>query len=318
MYGLIKRGTGLNRIRPAFLIVASGLMAFAPANSLAQQPVGNGWVGKRVVAKYRGFRLKIENQVIDPKVVETYRVEQVNGPWLWLYAAKLSGWAPADQVVPVEQAIEFFTDISGPIPAIPMVTSMRASYGDRRRRSSISPWATSTRRSGSIRQGPMCTTTAATPGATRRSTTRPSPTATRRSDSIRNTPSPTCGRGIGLANKKEYDKAIADCNKAIRLDPKYASAYNNRAWLWATCPDAKYRDGKKAVESATKACELSEWKEPNDIGTLAAAYAEAGDFDAAMKWQSKAIALLTDARTREDRSRLKLYQEKKPYRETNP
>jgi hypothetical protein len=110
MHGSIKRGTGLNRIRPAFLIVALGLMAFAPRDSLAQQPVGSEWIGKRVVPKYRGFRLKIENQVIDPKRIETYQVEQVNGPWLWLYATQLNGWAPADQVVPFEQAIEFFTD----------------------------------------------------------------------------------------------------------------------------------------------------------------------------------------------------------------
>ncbi len=44
-----------------------------------------------------------------------------------------------------------------------------------------------------------------------------------------------------------------------------------------------------------------------------------GDFDSAVKWQSKAIELLSDEKTKEDfRSRLKLYQEKKPYRETNP
>ena len=58
-----------------------------------------------------------------------------------------------------------------------------------------------------------------------------------------------------------YDKAIADYNEAIRLDPKYALAYNGLAWLAATCPDAKYRDGKKAVQSAVTACKLTEWKE---------------------------------------------------------
>jgi tetratricopeptide (TPR) repeat protein len=126
-------------------------------------------------------------------------------------------------------------------------------------------------------------------------------------------------RGAARGNKKEYDRAIADYAEAIRLDPKHAFAYNNRAWLWATCPDAKYRDGKKAVESATKACELSEWKNPNTIDTLAAAHAEAGDFDAAVKWEMKANGFYTDAEEKKKgEERLKLYREKKPYRETNP
>lgn len=127
------------------------------------------------------------------------------------------------------------------------------------------------------------------------------------------------GRGNTWRAKKDYDNAIADYTEAIKLDPKNGGMYNSRAWLWATCPDAKYRDGKRAVESATRACELSEWKAPNPIDTLAAAYAEAGDFDAAVKWQAKAIELLAREKTKEDyRNRLRLYQEKKPYRKTNP
>jgi tetratricopeptide (TPR) repeat protein len=126
-------------------------------------------------------------------------------------------------------------------------------------------------------------------------------------------------RGCDLSEKKEYDKAIADFSEAIRIDPQDSVAYNNRAWLWATCPDAKYRDGKKAVDSATKACEITEWKEANLLDTLAAAYAEAGDFDSAVKWQTNANALNLDAQAKtKGEARLKLYQEKKPYREKGP
>ena len=46
-----------------------------------------------------------------------------------------------------------------------------------------------------------------------------------------------------------------------QIDEKCARAHGSRAWLWSTCPDAKYRDGKKAVASATRACELTDWND---------------------------------------------------------
>ena len=89
--------------------------------------------------------------------------------------------------------------------------------------------------------------------------------------------------------------------------------------IMAACPEAKFRDGKRAVEFATRACELTKWKNPSFLDTLAAAHAEAGDFDAAVTWQTRAIELLTDERQKDDyRSRLVLYQAKKPYREASP
>jgi tetratricopeptide (TPR) repeat protein len=125
------------------------------------------------------------------------------------------------------------------------------------------------------------------------------------------------GRGYAWSQKKDFEKAIADYDKAIRLDPDAFDALNGRAWLWSTCPDPKYRDGKKAVETAKKACELTEYAEAMILDTLAAASAETGDFDSAVKWQAKALELLKDEKERSDfRARLELYQQKKPYRQS--
>jgi len=125
-------------------------------------------------------------------------------------------------------------------------------------------------------------------------------------------------RGNAWSAKKEYLKAIADYDEAIRLDPKFALALNNRAWLLATCPDSKLRDAQKAVETATRACELSEWKAAYSISTLAASLAEGGDFRKAVEFQERANTLHTDPENRvKGQERLRLYMEKKPYRQTD-
>jgi tetratricopeptide (TPR) repeat protein len=95
---------------------------------------------------------------------------------------------------------------------------------------------------------------------------------------------------------------------------------NDLAWLQATSTVAELRNGAKAIEYATKACKLTNWKNADYINTLAAAYAEAGDFGSAIKWQKEAINLLTEKEPAEWRAefdeRLKLYQLGKPYRES--
>ena len=125
-------------------------------------------------------------------------------------------------------------------------------------------------------------------------------------------------RGLTYFEKGQYDKAISDINKALEINPSDAEAYNNIAWILATCPDARYRDGTKAAELAQKSVDLV--LHSQNLDTLAAAYAEAGKFEHAITTQEKAIAQLKkegDARKLIDEfiEHLKFYRNHKPWRE---
>ena len=93
-----------------------------------------------------------------------------------------------------------------------------------------------------------------------------------------------------------YTHALADSRKATQLDPKNAAVWDLFAQIRATCPDYTVRNGENAIQAATKACELTEWKNASYVSTLAAAYAETGDFASAVKWENRAIELEKDAK----------------------
>lgn len=87
------------------------------------------------------------------------------------------------------------------------------------------------------------------------------------------------------------------------------------AWVHATHSESAFRNGIIAVEYATRACQLTDWKSAACLDILAAAYAETGDFDTAVKWELKAIATAPEDERTELRVRLELYQAAKPYRQ---
>jgi Tfp pilus assembly protein PilF len=123
-------------------------------------------------------------------------------------------------------------------------------------------------------------------------------------------------RGNAWKAKNEFDKATADYNEAIRLDPKYIAAWDSRAWLEAVSPNARFRDGKRAVEDAKRSLELARSKDdPELVDTLAAAYAESGDFASAVKWETRARDMAPEKEPADYQSRLDLYKAHKPYRE---
>ena len=102
-------------------------------------------------------------------------------------------------------------------------------------------------------------------------------------------PSGYCNRGVAYALNGQYESAKADYHRAHRLNPKSTEPLRNLAQLLACCPEAKWRNGKQALEYARTACELSKWRNPRGLHYLACAYAETGDYDKAVRWQKKAI-----------------------------
>lgn len=138
-------------------------------------------------------------------------------------------------------------------------------------------------------------------------------------------------RATAFAMETNWKAAINDLNETIRLQPAFfqaswhraiiyriignysaalkdldaltkvtfqttnpygmALALNWRAEIRATCPEASFRDGKTAVADAKRACDMSKWKYADYIDTLAAACAESGDFDSAVRYEQRAIDL---------------------------
>lgn len=131
-------------------------------------------------------------------------------------------------------------------------------------------------------------------------------------------PEPTARGDYWIAHG-DYQQALAGYEQAVGDEPENSDSLNNLAWLLSTCPDAALRDGKRAVELATHACDLTERENPSFLDTLAAASAEAGDFKAAAETQREAIGLLSkgDRSAKDYRGRLELYEANRAFRVAN-
>jgi len=115
----------------------------------------------------------------------------------------------------------------------------------------------------------------------------------------------------------KHEEAIADYEILVQEDPENDAVLNNFAWVLATSPDDHLRDAPRALDLATQACELTDYDKAHILSTLAAAYAESGDFETAIKWSAKAVELGSDDEETDEqlRQELESYHQEKPWRE---
>ena len=114
---------------------------------------------------------------------------------------------------------------------------------------------------------------------------------------------------IAVDQKGQKAEAIQHYEKALAISPQSVSALTNQAWLLATCSDASFRNGTKAVELARRANQLSSGSNTLVLRTLAAAYAENGQFGKAVEIARAAVQL---ARTQGDNSLTWAFQQEIP------
>lgn len=180
--------------------VFAGLAWAVSAGSPAATAAEDGWLGRRVVQKSSDFALRIEDQIVNRRrFILFYRVENVNGEWLWLNdeGKGASGWVKAHEVIPFEEASSYFSDRIRSDPKDAFAYVMRAAIYQERKEldSALADYAEAIKLDATHAW-------------------------------VYN------NRGIAWTDKKEYDRALADFEAGIRLEPNNAKIYNNRGTIW--------------------------------------------------------------------------------------
>jgi tetratricopeptide (TPR) repeat protein len=126
------------------------------------------------------------------------------------------------------------------------------------------------------------------------------------------------GQASALYGSGELEKAVGAYGDLMQRFPTEAQPFNDCAWLLATGTKDGVRNGQRAVELANQACQLTNYQNAGYLDTLAAAFAEKGEFDKARQWQEAAIKAAGEEPPdvqEEIKARIDLYKQNKPYRE---
>jgi tetratricopeptide (TPR) repeat protein len=327
------------------------LLAAAPGHTQDKT-----WIGKTVYPKRFGMRLKgapDAGKPVDLGALNqmSYKVlDEIDGRLKVSQAGKV-GWFDKKDAVPAEQAVEYFSGLLRKNPANEGMRAKLATVRGERGELDLAlmEWTEL------VRQQPKKATYWNNRGVIYSRMKKHALAVADYSEAIRldHSPNYLMNRAQAYQLLKQMDKMMADCDEIIRLRPDWEAPYHRRglgrlalkeyakakedftvavakctdrlieadmrdkfARLLATHPDAEFRDGKLAVELARKACELCRWDRMNIVETLAAAYAETGDFEQAVRYQKKVLADPDYARRAGalPQKRLDLYLKKMPYR----
>ena len=122
--------------------------------------------------------------------------------------------------------------------------------------------------------------------------------------------------GIASSRLGNYASAIVVFETAARLSPGEPECLRRLAWILATCPDDRFRDGQRALSLAQEAVDRTHQRDAESLEALAAAHAEVGEFADAARVQERANLRMPADSMKEAQDRLQLYRSGRPYRQS--
>lgn len=123
------------------------------------------------------------------------------------------------------------------------------------------------------------------------------------------------GKADALLSVGDHQKAVEQYERILKKLPEDSASLNNLAWVLATSTIDDVRNGKRSIELAEQACKLTDYEAPHILSTLAAGYAELGEFEKARDWSAKAVKLGEGEIKEQLKEELESYKTDKPWRE---